>query len=116
MEISCRSPQQINEDFMLSELESLKEALNKWYVGYGPGMPGQYYLRGNDRKRANDAVTTIEAAILNGVTLDSSCLARQTWVSRTNLQAHESGLFHVQLVQQARHENLTRSRTTAQLQ
>ncbi len=79
MEISCRSPQQIDEDFMLSELESLLQALNKWYVGYGPGTPGQYYLRGNDRKRALGVVATIEAAILDGVTLESSWLARQTW-------------------------------------
>ncbi len=79
MEIYCRSTQQINEDFMLSELDSLKKALSKWYVGYGPGMPGQYFLRGNDRKKANDAIATIEAAILEGTTLDAHCLARQTW-------------------------------------
>ena len=29
MEISCRSPQQIDEDFMISELEGLKKALSK---------------------------------------------------------------------------------------
>lgn len=77
MEISCRSPQQIDEDFMISELESMKKALSKWYVGFA-GMPGEYYLRGADRKRALGVVATIETAILDGVTLDHSWLARQT--------------------------------------
>jgi len=78
MEISCRSPQQIDEDFMISELEGLKKALSKWYVGFA-GMPGEYYLRGAERKRALGVVAAIEAAILEGETLDSSRLARQTW-------------------------------------
>ncbi len=78
MKISCRSPQQIDEDFMISELESMKKALSKWYVGFA-GMPGEYYLRGAERKRAIEVVAAIEAAILEGVTLDHSWLARQTW-------------------------------------